>query len=89
MSKHTIASFAEKVKLSPPWVTYFNKVKALFGDDPEINVEYAEDNNGPVINIEVANEKKANAIRTLVPEEVPIGNILLKIFVYSIYIYTI
>jgi len=83
MRKFSTAPFSEKIKLSAPWVTYFNKVKALFGDDPEINVEYAEDNNGPIINIEVANEKKANAIRTLVPEEVPIGNIIIKIFVYS------
>ena len=38
-----------RLKLSPPWIIYVNMVKALFGNDPEINIEY--DNEIPEIRL--------------------------------------
>jgi len=31
---------ANVLTLSSPWITYTRKVKALFGDDPEINIVF-------------------------------------------------
>ena len=30
------------VKISPPWVSYYHKLKALFGEDPDIRIEYSD-----------------------------------------------
>lgn len=29
-----------KLKLAPPWVTFVNEIKALFGQDPQVRVVY-------------------------------------------------
>lgn len=33
----------KKVGLSSPWVTYYREIVALFGDDPDIKIEYYTD----------------------------------------------
>lgn len=68
-----------RLKLSPPWVTYVNKLKALFDQDPEIQVIYNNDER--TVNIYVENSKKAWAIEKLLPMQKQIGNIQLKITV--------
>ena len=67
------------LKLSPPWVAYWQQLNAMFGDDPEIHLEYLEDE-GKVI-MRVDNPSKTEALSQLLPEEVHFGNIVLKIVI--------
>lgn len=66
-----------KAKLAPPWIQYVNKLLALFGNDPEIKMEY--DNDKVNLKIRVANEIKADAITQLLPVEKKFGNVALTI----------
>lgn len=70
-----------RLKLSPPWITYVNKLTALFDCDPMIafNVNYGGEN-GPEVTLAVGgNGDKATAIRQLLPMEKVFGNITLRI----------
>lgn len=67
----------QKLKLSPPWVTYANEVRALFQDDDEVKVVY--ENDICKLNIYVENQVKAEAISKLLPETKTFGNIEMKI----------
>lgn len=67
-----------KLKLSPPWVTYVNKLIALFGQDPEITIKVVE--NG--IKIYVDNEEKALLLTKWLPFGKDFGNYALSITVY-------
>lgn len=66
-----------KIKMASPWVIYYQKIKALFGEDPEINIIY--DNDAPSIKMYVDNQKKADALTQLLPTEMVFGNVTLKI----------
>lgn len=66
-----------ELKLSSPWVIYAHKVAALFGDDPEIEVEF--DNDGPELTLYVANATKAGAIAKILPQEVEFGNVKMAV----------
>ena len=72
-----------RLRLSPPWVTYANKIKAMFQNDPEIEIEY--NNKLPEIKLYVSNEKKAAAIYLLLPTHRDIGNVTLNITVIPRY----
>lgn len=67
------------LKLSPPWVAYWQQLNAMFCDDPEIHLEYLEDEGKVVMRVD--NPSKAEALCRLLPEEVHFGNIVLKIVV--------
>lgn len=67
-----------RLRLSPPWVTYANKIKAMFQNDQEIKIEYSE---LPEIKLYVSNERKAVAIYLLLPTHKDIGNVTLNITV--------
>ena len=72
-----------RLKLSPPWVTYINKLQAIFDPDPMIafNVNFNGET-GPSVVIAVGgNSDKATAIQKLLPTEKKYGNITLKITV--------
>ena len=66
-----------RLKLSPPWITYVNKIKALFENDPEIKIEY--DNDLLMVKLFVEDTKKACAIATLLPEEKEFADLPLEI----------
>lgn len=70
-----------RLKISPPWVTYINKVVALFDGDHQIacNTNYSAPN--PSIVLAVSNPNKAAAITKLLPDTVDFGNITLEISV--------
>ena len=70
-----------KTKLSAPWVTYYRKIEALFGEDPEVTVKYDEDKN--VIKLLVDNDEKAEAIAQLLPAEKTFGGVTIKIQVVT------
>ena len=68
-----------RLKISPPWVTYMNKLQALFDGDPQIafNIDYD--------NLTVAlagnNGEKNAALQRLLPTEKQFGNVTLHIIV--------
>lgn len=68
-----------RLKISPPWVVYIKEVQALFDGDPQIacNVNYNSPN--PSITLACNNGDKVTALQQILPEEVPFGNIVLKI----------
>lgn len=68
-----------RLKLSPPWITYINKLEALFDGDPQIafNIDYE---NMTVVLAGNNGEKNA-AIQRLLPTEKTFGNITLKVMV--------
>lgn len=68
-----------KVKLSAPWVTYAREINEMFGRDPQIKVEYDEDN--VEVKLYVENPDKAEAITQLLPVEKFFGGVSLKITV--------
>lgn len=59
-------------KLSPPWVEYYNKLEAFFGQDPDITLEYDDEDH--VISIYVEDDVKADALAELLPMEKKFGN---------------
>lgn len=69
-----------KMKLSTPWVTLYRKFEAMFGDDPDIKLEYvAGDGNDPIIKMFVDGQDKADAIQKLLPEFYDFGNVKMKV----------
>lgn len=67
----------EVLKLSPPWYFYYRKINALFGEDPNVLVQYEEDEN--VITLRVNGQEKADAIAKILPTEKVFGNVTLRI----------
>jgi len=68
-----------KVKLSAPWNIYYEKVKALFGDDSEIHIIFDEENMD--LKLYVDRFTKAEALQRLFPTEKEWGNVSLSISV--------
>ena len=66
-----------KLKISPPWVTYANELTALFGEDPEIKINY--DNDFPRVKLYVSNWKKATALDLLLRRGIEFGNVYLHV----------
>ena len=65
-----------KFKLSPPWITYFNEIKALFEPDPDIRIEY--DNENYTIRMYVDCDSKAYVLNKLIPDVRTYGNVTVK-----------
>ena len=68
---------AEQLGLSSPWVHYVRKVKALFEKDPDITLQYNEDDYTLKLYIEDA--AKADALSQLLPTEKDFGGVTLNI----------
>lgn len=68
-----------RLKLSPPWITYINKIQAMFDGDPQIACNVAVGGGKPAIVLSTNNPEKAVAIRKLLPEEVEFGDISLEV----------
>lgn len=69
-----------RMKLSPPWITYINKLQALFDGDPQIafNVDMNGED-GPSVVLACNNGDKVAALLKILPEEVEFGNVYLQI----------
>lgn len=65
------------LSVSSPWAAYYHKLRALFGDDPDIRIVY--DNDNVVIDMYVNGNDKADALSKLLPEEVDFGNVKLTV----------
>lgn len=73
-----------KVKLSPPWVTYANEIKALFGDDPQVRIEFRDKEESDPYTLKIyvdGNLSKYEAIDALLPDSIVFGNVTLNIAV--------
>ena len=68
-----------EVKLSPPWITFFHELRALFENDKEVKIQFDYDNY--CIKIFVDNDEKADALRKLLPEEKWFGSVVVNIIV--------
>ena len=68
-----------RLKMSPPWITFINKVQALFDGDPQIacNVDFGCDH--PHIILACNNGDKITALLRILPTEVKFGNVVLKV----------
>lgn len=71
--------FVERLKLSPPWVTYVNELMALFGEDPDIKIVY--DEKLVKVKLYVAKTEKATALDYLLPREFHCGSVYLTVSV--------
>lgn len=60
------------IQLASPWVNFYRELEALFGEDPEIRIEYNEEDN---IVIYVDNKEKAEALQELLPFSKDFGNV--------------
>ena len=69
----------EKLKLSPPWITYKNELETMFADDADISIRYDEEDKE--IKLFVGSVSKAAALERLLRHEVTLGNVTLKITV--------
>ncbi len=66
-----------KIGLTSPWARYYMELEAFFGEDPDVKVLFSEDKIS--ITLYVDGEKKAAAIRKLLPAQVTFGEIVLKV----------
>ena len=70
-----------RMKISPPWVTYINKLQALFDGDPEIAFNVDSQGIEPHVTLTTHNGDKATALVKVLPENVNFGNVDLTISV--------
>ena len=74
----------EGVRLSPPWIEYYNQLEALFGQDPDIKLEYSEDDYK--VKMFVHGHDKAEALQKLIPAEKSWGGVKHTIIVVPLLI---
>lgn len=70
---------ADYVGIASPWMTFAREVHELFREDPEVEVEF--DNDECVLSLLVANSSKADALSKIIPTEKQFGNVTMKISV--------
>lgn len=68
-----------KIKLSAPWNTYYEQVKALFGDDSQIHIVFDEEKKDLKLYVDTA--AKADALQNLFPIEKEWGGVTMTITV--------
>lgn len=66
-----------RLKISPPWITYINKLQALFDGDPQI--AFNIDMKNMTVVLATNNGDKAAALMRLLPTEKAFGNVILTI----------
>ena len=65
------------MKLAAPWLTFYNEVKKLFEEDPEVKVTFDEEKYELALYVE--NARKADALTQLLPTEKVFGNVKVQI----------
>jgi hypothetical protein len=66
-----------KLKLSPPWSIFYDKIRAMFIKDPEVKVVMEEESY--TIYVFVNNADKSSAIAQILEQEKKFGRITLKV----------
>ncbi len=69
----------EKVNKSAPWFIFYEKMQAMFGEDPAIDVSINDERKE--VKLYVVGTDKCDAISQLLPPEKVFGNITVKISV--------
>lgn len=69
----------QKLKLSPPWIELYNEFEVLFAGDPNVTVEYHDED--CEIKLYVEGDKKADALMKLLPPYRTFGNTTVTITV--------
>lgn len=69
----------ENLELASPWITFARRIFKLFEGDPEIKVEWSEEDT--TLKLYVNSEEKADALTKLLPETREFGNVVMKIAV--------
>lgn len=69
----------QKTNLSPPWISFYSMLEAMFKDDPDIRIVYEKDD--LEIKLYVDNHIKAEALGKLLPTEKVFGNVTVCITV--------
>ena len=70
-----------KLKLSPPWIEYYEEVQALFKMDPDVHVILDDEAEEKQLKIYVESPRKAAALGKLFPTEKEFGGVKLAISV--------
>lgn len=70
-----------RLKISPPWVIFINKLQALFDGDPEIAFNVNWQGTEPSVVMSTNNPDKAAALVKILPTRKQYGNVTLKISV--------
>lgn len=72
-----------KLKLSPPWIEYYEEVRVMFNMDPDVHVvlDDEEDSKEKYIKIYVESSSKAAALQKLLQTEKDFGGVKLLISV--------
>lgn len=68
-----------KLKLSPPWYVFYEEVKAMFKNDPQVHVIFDEDE--CTLKLYVNSDEKAYALSQVLPGEKEFGNVKMTIIV--------
>lgn len=66
-----------RIKMAPPWETYYEELDLLFEEDSDVSVLYDHEENE--IRVYVDDGEKADALSQVLPEEKVFGNVTLKI----------
>lgn len=69
----------KKVELAAPWTTLFNEYKAFFAEDHCVDVKFKEAEGHKAIVLYVSGDKKAEALKKLLPGYVTFGYIMVYI----------
>ena len=72
---------SKKIGLSSPIVVYVKKLQTFFAEDPDICVEYDE-NDPDSVNITVGDPEKFYALSSVMESEVEFGNLHLSIYIW-------
>lgn len=59
-----------------PWQTYYNEIRALFGEDPQVTTSFDEAER--VIELRVQDEGKADALAMILPFERDFGGVTVR-----------
>ena len=69
----------EKMKLVAPWINFYHEVAALFKGDPDIKVQF--DQEEYELKLFVDDHRKAEALEYILPQERIFGNVTVKVTV--------
>ena len=67
----------EKLNLSSPWLTFVSELRALFDNDPDVEIVYDDEEKN--VKVFVDNGRKAEALARLLPSEKEFGNVTISI----------
>lgn len=65
------------MNMSSPWATFVSEMQALFEGDPDVRIEYLDDEKR--IKVYVEKDEKAEALKELLPPEKEFGNVVVEI----------